>query len=94
MADYIWEEINYISKNPLKICAYAPYLMELIERATQTKYQTDVEHESFCPKVPKHRREPSPHRYSEAEDDVEIEEEEEGQHPPQQQSPTAQTRTG
>ena len=84
VADYIWEEIKYISENPLKICAYAPYLMELIEKATKTKYQTDVEHVSFRPKMPKHRREPSPHRYSENEDEMEIGEEEEGQHHPQQ----------
>ena len=32
VADYICEEIKYISENTLKICAYAPYLMELIER--------------------------------------------------------------
>ena len=68
----------YISENPLKICAYAPYLMELIEKATKTKYQTDVEHVSFRPKMPKHRREPSPHRYSEDDDDMNIEEEEGG----------------
>jgi len=88
---------QYISENPLKICAYVPYLMELLEKAIKTKYQTDVKHVSFHPKMPKHRREPSPHRYSEVEDDMKIEEEEEGQHtPPQQQqpSPTAPTGTG
>ena len=78
VADYIWEEIKYISENPLKICAYAPYLMELIEKATKTKYQTDVKYESFRPKMPKHRREPSPHRYSDIEDEEEVEEEEDG----------------
>jgi len=82
VADYIWEEIKCISENPLKICAYAPYLMELIDRASKTKFQTDTKHESFRPKVPKHRREPSPHRYSENEEDMEIGEEEEGQHHP------------
>ena len=90
MTDYIWEEIKYISENPQKICAYVPYLMELIEKATKTKFQTDVKHEPIRPKVPKHRREPSPHRYSDNE--REIGEEEEGQ--PQQQSPAAQTGTG
>jgi len=58
--------------------------MELIEKATKTKYQTDVKHESFRPKMPMHRREHSPHRYSEPEDDMDIEEEEGGQHTPQQ----------
>ena len=90
MGDYIWEEIKYISKNPQKICAYAPYIMELIERATKTKYQTDTKHESFLPKVPRHRGEPSPHRYSENEEEIGEEEEEQ----PQQHSPTAQTGTG
>ena len=56
--------------------------MELIDRASKTKFQTDTKHESFRPKVPKHRREPSPHRYSENEEDMEIGEEEEGQHHP------------
>jgi len=93
VADYIWEEIKYISENPLKICAYAPYLMELIEKATKTKYQTDVKHESFRPKMPKHRREPSPHRYSEPEDNI-VEEEEDGQQHHQQEAPGAQTGTG
>ena len=68
VANYIWEEIMYISKNHQKICAYAPYLMELIEKATKTKFQIDVKHESIRPKVPKHRREPSPHRYSKNEE--------------------------
>lgn len=94
VADYIWEEIKYISENPLKICAYAPYLMELIEKATKTTYQTDVKHESFRPKMPKHRREPSPHRYSEPEDDIVVEEEEGGQHAQQQQQPSPGGLTG
>ena len=72
VVDYIWEEI---SENPQKICTYAPYLMELIEKATKTKFQTDVKHEPIRPKVPKHRRELSPHRYSENEDEIEVEEE-------------------
>jgi hypothetical protein len=29
--DFIWEEINVISDNPLKRCEYAPYLMHIIE---------------------------------------------------------------
>jgi len=93
VADYIWEEIKYISENPLKICAYAPYLMELIENATKTKYQTDIKYESFRPKMPKHRREPSPHRYSEPEDNID-EEEEDGQQHHQQEAPGAQAGTG
>jgi hypothetical protein len=64
--------------------------MEFIEKATKTKYQTDAKHEPIRPKVPKHRRKPSPHRYSENEAEIEVEEE--GQ--PQQHSPTAQAETG
>jgi len=75
VADYIWEEIKYISENPQKSCAYAPYLMELIEKATKTKFQTDVKHEPIRPKVPKQRREPSPHRYSDNEGGIGEEEE-------------------
>jgi hypothetical protein len=29
--DFIWEEINAISENPLKSCGYAHYLMHMIE---------------------------------------------------------------
>ena len=68
--------------------------MKLIEMASKTKFQTDAKHESFRPKVPKHRRELSPHRYSDIEDEEEIEEEGEGQQHPQQQSPAVQTGTG
>jgi hypothetical protein len=32
--DFIWEEIKAISKNSLKSCRYAPYLMHMIERVT------------------------------------------------------------
>jgi len=53
--------------------------MELIEKATKTKFQTDVKHESIRPKMPKHRREPSPHRYSDNEEEIGEEEEEQPQ---------------
>jgi hypothetical protein len=29
--EFIWKEIKVISKNPLKSCEYAPYLMHMIE---------------------------------------------------------------
>ena len=61
--------------------------MELIEKATKTKFQTDVKHEPIRPMVTKHRREPSPHRYLENEEEIGEEEEEEEQ--PQQHSPAA-----
>ena len=74
MGDFIWEEIKYISENPLKICGYAPYLMIMIEKVTKTKYGADARHERLHPSVPKKRVMPSPHRYSEIEDEMETEE--------------------
>jgi hypothetical protein len=68
IADFIWEEIKYIS--PKKICGHAPYLMELIGIATKTKYETDVKHKNICPFVPKKRITPSPHRYSKGEEEA------------------------
>ena len=44
--------------------------------------------------MPKHRREPSPHRYSDIEDEEEVEEEEDGQQHHQQEAPGAQAGTG
>ena len=44
--------------------------------------------------MPKHRREPSPHRYLETENDMDIEEEEGEQHTPQQQQPSPAVQTG
>jgi hypothetical protein len=32
--DFIWEEIKAISKNPLKSCSYAPFIMHMIERVS------------------------------------------------------------
>ena len=73
VADFIWEEIKYISENPLKICGYAPYLMTLIETVTKTKYGTDTIHEHLHPSVPKRRIMPSPHRHSENEMEIDQE---------------------
>jgi hypothetical protein len=70
VADFIWEEIKYISENPLKICGFAPYLMVLVERATRMKFGTDVKHKSIRSSVPKQRIIPSPHRYSEGEEEA------------------------
>jgi hypothetical protein len=36
--DFVWEEIKAISKNPLKSCGYAPYLMHMIERERQFRH--------------------------------------------------------
>ena len=74
MGDFIWEEIKYISENSPKICGYAPYLMIMIEKVTKTKYGTDARHKRLRPSVPKQRVMPSPHRYSENEDEIETEE--------------------
>ena len=48
--------------------------MTMIEKVTKTKYGTDARHEHLRPSVPKKRVMPSPHRYSENEDEMETEE--------------------
>ena len=93
VGDFIWEEIKYISENPLKIYGYAPYLMILIEKVTKTKYGTDAYHERLRPSVPKQRVMPSPHRYSKNEDEIETEEGGADQQPSQQPA-GAQVGTG
>jgi hypothetical protein len=42
--DFIWKEIKAISKNPLKSCGYAPYLMHMIERVTAQTFFCEKEH--------------------------------------------------
>jgi hypothetical protein len=42
--DFIWEEIKAISKNPLKSCRYAPYLMHMIERVIAQTFFCKKEH--------------------------------------------------
>jgi hypothetical protein len=42
--DFIWEEINAISENPLKSCGYAPYLMYMIERVIAQIFFCEKEH--------------------------------------------------
>jgi hypothetical protein len=42
--DFIWKEINAISKNPLKSCGYAAYLMHMIERVTAHTFLYEKEH--------------------------------------------------
>jgi hypothetical protein len=42
--DFIWEEVNAISENPLKSCGYAPYLMHMIERVTTRTFFCQKEH--------------------------------------------------
>ncbi|KAK3127611.1 hypothetical protein QOZ80_7AG0575730 [Eleusine coracana subsp. coracana] len=40
--DYIWEEIKSISMNPLKTCAFAPYLMFMIEEVNKIEFPKDL----------------------------------------------------
>jgi hypothetical protein len=42
--DFIWEEINAISENPLKSCEYTPYLMHMIERVTARTFFCEKKH--------------------------------------------------
>jgi hypothetical protein len=42
--DFIWEKIKAISKNPLKSCGYAPYIMHMIERVTGHTFSYDKDH--------------------------------------------------
>jgi hypothetical protein len=42
--DFIWEEIKAISKNPLKGCGYASYIMYMIERVTGRTFGYDKDH--------------------------------------------------
>jgi hypothetical protein len=42
--DFIWKKINAISKNSLKSCGYAPYLMQMIERVTAQTFFYEKEH--------------------------------------------------
>jgi hypothetical protein len=42
--DFIWEEINAITENPLKSDGYAHYLMHMIERVTAQIFFCEKEH--------------------------------------------------
>jgi hypothetical protein len=42
--DFIWEEIKAISESPLESCAYAPYIMHMIERVLGHTFGCDKEH--------------------------------------------------
>jgi hypothetical protein len=42
--DFIWEEINAISENPLKSYGYAPYLMHMIEGVTAQTFLCKKKH--------------------------------------------------
>jgi hypothetical protein len=42
--DFIWEEINDISENPLKSYGYATYLIHMIERVTTRTFFCEKKH--------------------------------------------------
>lgn len=69
--------------------------MELIEKATKTKYETDVKHKRIHPAVPKRRVMPSPNRYTEHEEEPQHDQGiAEEQHLFQQQPPAHTGLTG
>jgi hypothetical protein len=45
--DFIWEEIEAISENPLRSCGYVSYIMHMIERVTGHTFEYDKEHQSL-----------------------------------------------
>jgi hypothetical protein len=85
MSDFIWEEIKSISESPQRLCGYAPYIMHIIEKASNRKFLKDSKHESFKVPVPERMRLTSPGRYDE------MMEEGEGQ---QQDQPVAASGQG
>ena len=38
VVDFLWEEIHTTSHTPSKSCAYAPYIMHMIETITKKKF--------------------------------------------------------
>ena len=67
--------------------------MYMIKKVTGTRFPDDVKHKPLRPPVSKNPRMPSPHRYSENEDEMETKEEREEQQQPQQHG-AAQGATG
>jgi hypothetical protein len=88
VSDFIWEEINPISESPQRLCGYAPYIMLIIEKASNRKFLKDSKHEPFKVPVPKRMRLPSPGRYDE------LMEEGEGQQQDQPAAGSGQGQTG
>ena len=81
VGDFIWQEIKNLSENPQKICSYSPYIMYMIRKVTGIRFPNDVKHKPLRPPVSKKPKMPSPHRYSENEDEIETEEGEADQQP-------------
>jgi hypothetical protein len=88
MSDFIWEEIKSISESPQRLCGYAPYIMHIIEKASNRKFLKDSKHEPFKVPIPKKMRLPSPGRYDE------MMEEGEGQQHDQPAAASGQGQTG
>jgi hypothetical protein len=65
VSDFIWEEIKSMRESPQRLCGYAPYIMHIIEKASNRKFLKDSKHEPFKVPVPKRMRLPSPGRYDE-----------------------------
>ena len=55
----------------------------MIRKVTGTRFPNDVKHKPLRPPVSKNPKMPSPHRYSENEDEMDTEEGEEQQQPQQ-----------
>jgi hypothetical protein len=47
VAYFLWEEIIFTSKSPIKSCGYAPYIMFLIERVTKKTFIKEIKHEPY-----------------------------------------------
>jgi hypothetical protein len=88
MSDFIWEEIKSISESPQRLCGCAPYIMHIIEKASNRKFLKDSKHEPFKVPVPKRMRLPSPGRYDE------MMEEGEGQQQDRPAAASGQDQTG
>jgi hypothetical protein len=54
--EYIVDEIWNIATNPLRSCAFAPYIQFMIESVAQEKFYKDVHHDSLLSAVPKDPR--------------------------------------
>ncbi|KAL6843727.1 hypothetical protein ACP4OV_026298 [Aristida adscensionis] len=44
---FIWNEILINSQSTLRSCGYAPYIMQMIEKVTNTTFLTDVQHPPY-----------------------------------------------
>jgi hypothetical protein len=56
IVEYIVDEIWNIAINPLRSCAFAPYIQYMIEMVTKEKFYKDSRHNPLRPAVPKDPR--------------------------------------